>query len=191
MLRNPSDAESIAAALKMRHHFTGGHAERVTDYALMIGAALGINEETMDGLKVAGLLHDLGKIGVPDSILNKVGKLTDEERKTIEQHPSVAGNILNRTPQLGAIISAVIFHHERWDGQGYPNGLSGEAIPLIARILSVGDAFDAMTSDRPYRKAMSVGEALVELQANAGKQFDPSLVEVFLGVMSSTRRLAA
>jgi len=188
MLRDPNAAaiQSLAAAVDAKDRYTHGHSERVTAYALEIGEALQMSSEMRDALKVAGLLHDLGKIGVPDSILNKPGSLTQEEREALQRHPSIGGDILHQSPQLDLIIPAVLFHHERWDGAGYPDGLAGESIPLVARILAIADAFDAMTSDRPYRKAMSVEEALLELRANAGKQFDPALVEMFIGKMSSS-----
>jgi len=191
MLRDPNVAaiQSLAAAVDAKDAYTHGHSERVTDYALQIGQALGTGQELLDSLKVAGLLHDLGKIGVPDSILNKPGALTREEREAIEQHPSVGGKILRRAPQLDQIIPAVMFHHERWDGGGYPDGLRGDSIPLMARILAIADAFDAMTSDRPYRKAMTVEQAVLELRVNAGKQFDPDLVEVFLQNLASEMRM--
>ncbi len=153
------------------------HAESVTTYAVTIGRALGVDQVMLDSLKVAGLLHDLGKIGMPEEILNKQGSLTREEHEAIRRHPSIGSRILKDALHLNDLAPAVMYHHERWDGAGYPSGLSGERIPLMARILAVADAFDAMTSDRPYRKAMSVQDALVELRANAGKQFDPMVVE--------------
>ena len=116
--------------------------------------------------------------------MNKPGSLTNEEREAIQSHPSVAEGILRRAQQIDLIIPAVLFHHERWDGEGYPDGLSGESIPLMARIIAIADAFDAMTTDRPYRKSLSVQHALLELKSNAGKQFDPHLVELFINLMS-------
>ncbi|MDO8585529.1 MAG: diguanylate cyclase [Armatimonadota bacterium] len=186
ILRDPDAAavQSLVAAVDARDRYTRGHSERVTEYALRLGEMLQVDEDMRDALKMAGLLHDLGKIGVPDAILNKPGRLTDEEHETIKRHPSVGGNILQRAPQLDRIIPGVLFHHERWDGLGYPDGLSGEGIPLIARILALADSFDAMTSDRPYRKALSVEQALAEIEANAGKQFDPDLAESFLIAMA-------
>lgn len=187
MLKDPNSAamQSLSAALDAKDKFTGGHSERVTSYAVKIGEALGAEDDIIAGLKVAGQLHDIGKMGIPESILNKTGSLTNEEREAIQSHPTVAENILRRAPQLDLIVPAVLFHHERWDGAGYPDGLSGETIPLMARILAIADAFDAMTSDRPYRKALSIQHALLELKANAGKQFDPNLVESFINAMSS------
>ncbi|MHB0913728.1 MAG: HD domain-containing phosphohydrolase [Armatimonadota bacterium] len=182
ILHDPNIAaiRSLAAAVDARDRYTFGHSERVAMYALSIGEALGLSDDIMNELKVAALLHDLGKIGIPDSVLKKEGSLTREEREIVREHPSVGGNILKRAPQLDTIIPAVLFHHERWDGEGYPNGLSGDGIPLFARILAVADAFDAMTSDRPYRRAMSAESAAIELKANAGKQFDPKIIEAFM-----------
>ncbi|MBI2843464.1 MAG: diguanylate cyclase [Armatimonadetes bacterium] len=193
VLRDPSAAaiQSLAAAVDAKDQYTCGHSERVTQYALSIAEAIHASPDTLNALKVAGLLHDLGKIGVPDSILNKPGSLTQEERTAMMRHPSIGGDILSRAPQLELIIPAVLFHHERWDGAGYPDGLVGERIPLIARILAIADAFDAMTSDRPYRKALSVEDAVIELHANAGKQFDPELVEAFVNSIPDSEALAA
>jgi len=184
---NATAIESLAAAVDAKDRYTHGHSERVSEYALAIAQALGYDESFAAALRVAALLHDLGKIGVPDSILTKNGTLTSEEREAVRKHPSIGENILRRAPQLDLIVPAVLFHHERWDGAGYPDGLSRESIPLMARMLAVADAFDAMTSDRPYRCAMTVDVALIELQANAGKQFDPRLVEAFI---SSYRHVA-
>lgn len=187
MLHDPNSAAvaSLAAAVDAKDRYTSGHSERVAAYAQEIAGAMDADQETIDLLKIAGLLHDLGKIGVPDAVLNKPGSLTTTERENINQHPALGGNILKRAPQLDQVIPTVIFHHERWDGQGYPNGLAGEQIPQMARIMAIADAFDAMTSDRPYRKAMSIEAALLELQAGAGKQFDPDIVELFISNMQA------
>ena len=188
VLHNPDVAavRSLAAAVDARDPYTAGHSERVAMYALDVGQALGMESEELEALKMAGLLHDLGKIGVPDAILNKPDGLTEGECEAIEQHTSIGASILRRAPQLEQIVPAVLSHHERWDGTGYPEGLSGDSIPLGARILAVADAFDAMTSARPYRQALPADDALLELRANAGKQFDPELVEAFSTRMSST-----
>lgn len=187
MLHDPNSVAvaSLAAAVDAKDRYTCGHSERVAAYAQEIAEAMHADQGTLDTLRIAGLLHDLGKIGVPDAVLNKPGSLTREERTSIQQHPSLGNNILKRAPHLDQIIPAVLSHHERWDGAGYPNGLTGEQIPMMARIMAVADAFDAMTSDRPYRKAMTVEAALVELRVGAGKQFDPDLVEVFIQKMNT------
>lgn len=193
MLHEPDSAaiRSLAAAVEAKDRYTHGHSERVTDYALRLAEALGMDASALDALKVAGLLHDLGKIGVPDAILNKKNWLTSEEREIVQSHPQVGGNILRRAPQLDRVIPAVVSHHERWDGSGYPNGLTGEQIPLSGRILAIADSFDAMTSDRPYRKAMPFDAAISEIASNAGRQFDPNLVEIFIRTMSNDLRQGA
>ncbi len=193
MLRDPNAAaiRSLAAAVDAKDRYTHGHSERVTYYAVEICEQMGMSDELLDAVRVAGLLHDLGKIGVPDTILNKAGSLTQDERGQINEHPSVGANILRRAPQLEQIVPGVLFHHERWDGHGYPDGLKGEAIPLVARILAVADAFDAMTSDRPYRKGMSIEAAVMELRANSGKQFDPALVEQFIDALAASEEQKA
>jgi|GEM_PF-979417 len=182
ILHNPNTAaiKSLAAAVDAKDKYTCGHSERVATYAVEIARSMGFDSDNINLLKVAGMLHDLGKIGVPDNVLNKPGALSKEERASIQQHPSVGESILRRAPQLDALLPAILFHHERWDGTGYPNGLAGIEIPLIARIMAVADSFDAMTSDRPYRKAMTVEAAMLELKANAGTQFDPDIVDAFI-----------
>lgn len=193
ILRNPDVAamQSLIAAVDAKDQYTRGHSERVTRYALMLADGLEMSAETRESLKMAGLLHDLGKIGVPYNILSKSDRLTAEEWDAVQRHPSVGGVILQRAPQLDRILPAVLFHHERWDGTGYPDGIPGEQIPLVARILAVADAFDAMTSDRPYRKAMTQQAALDELKANSGKQFDPELVDIFVDAITSETKKAA
>lgn len=184
---NSSAIQSLAAAVDAKDRYTCGHSERVAGYATAIAGSLGLSPDARDSLQIAGLLHDLGKIGVPDSILNKSESLTKEEREAINRHPVVGGDILKRAPHLDQIIPGIMFHHERYDGAGYPQGLSGDSIPLMARVLAVADAFDAMTTDRPYRKAMSVEAAIVELRAHAGGQFDPDVVEAFIAGMADER----
>lgn len=193
MLHKPDLAAvtSLAAAVDAKDRYTSGHSERVARYALALGEALDVEREIRDRLKIAGLLHDLGKIGVPDQVLNKPGSLSRDERDQIEQHPSLGGDIVRRAPQLDALLPAILHHHERWDGKGYPSGLAGEEIPLIARIMGIADAFDAMTSDRPYRKALPVETAILELRTNAGTQFDPALVEAFIRSLSQEQSKAA
>lgn len=174
---------ALAAAIEAKDRYTHGHTARVTDLSLAIARQLGekhnskINQKFVENLQVASLLHDIGKIGIPEYILNKEGGLTDEEKKRMQEHPTVGVNILQSIKELEDSILGVKYHHERYDGTGYPEGLKGEQIPLIAAIISVADAFDAMTTDRPYRKALSKNEAVHEIMRASGKQFDPQVVE--------------
>lgn len=193
-LRDPSVAalQSLAAAVDARDNYTQGHSERVAEYAAILGESAGVDQDVADSIAVAGLLHDLGKLGVPDAILNKPSRLTDEERAIIEGHPSLGENILRRARQLEHIIPAVLHHHERWDGKGYPKGLAGDEIPFLARILAIADSYDAMTTDWPYRKGMTVETALAEVRAGAGRQFDPLLADAFVcGMLNGKLKRAA
>ncbi len=172
---------ALAAAIDAKDHYTHGHTARVTGISLEIAKKLAeknkeaFNEKFLEDLHIAGLLHDIGKIGVPEAILNKDGPLNDEERKLIEGHPLVGVTILQPIKELEASILGVKYHHERYDGSGYPERLSGSKIPLIASIISVADAFDAMITDRPYRKGLSKEEAIEEIKRVSGRQFDARL----------------
>jgi len=174
-----SAVAALSQALDARDHYTRGHSENVTRIALQVAKAMGMPRDMQTTLQVAGLLHDIGKIGVPDEVLRKPGKLTSEEWDLIRSHPSIGAAILAKAPLLSEVIPIVLGHHERYDGKGYPNGMWGQQIPLLARILAVADAYDAMTSDRPYRSLMPKERALFELRANAGSQFDPDVVAAF------------
>lgn len=181
----------LAAALKSlllnvcsRDHYTLGHSERVAGYALIIGKAIGLSDKDLKHLRIAALLHDIGRMEIPDNILNKKGKLTEEEYNVIKKHPDQGVEIIKSLPNLGSIIEDVRHHHERYDGKGYPAGISKQEMPLGARIIAVADAFDAMQSERPYRRAMHVVEAAKELKEGSGSQFDPELVGAFLGYLS-------
>ncbi len=193
ILRDPNAGavRSLAAAVDAKDPYTRGHSERVSEYSALLAEALWMPLDDIESIKVTGLLHDIGKIGVPDEILNKQGTLTDLESETVRLHPAVGRDILRHAPQLERAIKGVLHHHERWDGMGYPDGLKGEEIPIEARILAIADAFDAMTSDRPYRDAMSLEQALHELRLQAGKQFDPELVQVFIHKMRTNRQSKA
>ncbi len=193
MLHSPSKSAvaSLTAAIDAKDSGTSGHSERVSWYAQEIAGALSAGQPMIDGLRIAGLLHDLGKMGVSEAVLNKPGSLSQQERAEVRKHPVIGGNMLRRTPHMDQVIPAIVFHHERWDGLGYPDGLKGEAIPLMARIMAVADSFDAMTSDRPYRKAMAVEAALAELQTGAGTQFDPRVVEAFVERFRDSEEKAA
>lgn len=171
--------ESLARALDARDAYTRGHSENVTRLALATSKIIGMTADAQMQLRIAGLLHDVGKIGIPDKVLYKQGPLDASEWDIIHSHPLVGASILSRTPSLAGIIPIVEAHHERFCGGGYPYGISGEEIPCAARIIAVADAYDAMTSDRPYRSAMTHAQALAELQDQAGRQFDPVVVSAF------------
>jgi HD-GYP domain-containing protein (c-di-GMP phosphodiesterase class II) len=173
----------LAQALEARDAYTRGHSERVTSYAMAIGREMGLNEDDMQVISCAGMLHDIGKIGIADAILRKPTLLTQEDRKVIETHPAFGDNILGPIKFLERAQIIVLHHHERYDGTGYPDKLAGETIPLMARIIAVADSFDAMTSDRPYRKAYMREAAIGEIKAKSGTQFDPKVVEAFLRVI--------
>ncbi len=169
----------MAETVEKKSPWTAGHSKRVTSYALVIGNALGWNEKELAGLKIVGLLHDIGKIGVPSSILNKAGRLTEEEYTIVKRHPDDGAQILSKMHLFHEFIPAIRHHHEWYNGQGYPSNLRGTEIPLAARVLAVADAFDAMTADRPYRKGMPDEVAMHRLQEAIGEQFDPDIVEAF------------
>jgi HD-GYP domain-containing protein (c-di-GMP phosphodiesterase class II) len=160
-----------------------GHSARVTQYAVAIAESMDLPLEEVEELRLAGILHDLGKIGVPDSILNKPGRLSDEEYSAIKMHPVLSMRIIEPLPHLGNIIPIIYHHHERYDGNGYMDGKSGNGIPLGARIIAVADSYEAMTSDRPYRKALSREEAVAEIARCSGTQFDPEVVKHFLALL--------
>ena len=183
--------QALARAVDAKSPWTAGHSARVMRIALAIGRHLGLPPERIDRLQQAALLHDIGKIGVSSAILDKPGKLTDEEFAAIRRHPAIGDNILAPIPAFKAIIPMVRQHHERWDGRGYPDGVSGEEIIREARILAVADVFDAMTSDRPYRKSMPLGQAMSIIHGEAGRQFDPAIVAAFVELMAEKDTLAA
>ncbi|MDR3599184.1 MAG: PAS domain S-box protein [Desulfosporosinus sp.] len=156
------------------------HSQRVSEICQTIGRALGFSELKVDKLKVVGLLHDIGKIAIEEGILNKPGKLTKQERDEIKRHPDIGYRILSSSYEMLDLADCILAHHERWDGTGYPKGLKGEAIPLVARIIALADSYDAMTSERPYRNALSEEEVLAEIRNNAGSQFDPEIAKIFI-----------
>ncbi|MEW6275116.1 MAG: HD domain-containing phosphohydrolase [Bacillota bacterium] len=171
---------SLAQMVDARDHHTRVHSLRVTRYALRIALRMALPRGFIEQLRVAALLHDIGKISVRDDILFKPGPLNAEEFACIRRHPVIGTKILGNHEELKAVTPLVLHHHERWDGKGYPDGLRREEIPLGARIISVADAFEAMTAHRPYRRALSRDEAVRELIKNAGTQFDSRIVETFL-----------
>ncbi|MGE5397911.1 MAG: HD-GYP domain-containing protein [Chitinophagales bacterium] len=173
---------TINAAVEAKDHYTSGHSAKVAEYARAIVEELEIPQEKAEKIVLAAQLHDVGKIGTSESILNKRGKLTEQEYSEIKNHSQAGRDILANSSALWDIIPSIYYHHERFDGTGYPEGLMGEEIPLGSRVISVADAFDAMTSDRPYRKAMSGDEALNILIKEKSKQFDPIVVDAFLRI---------
>jgi response regulator RpfG family c-di-GMP phosphodiesterase len=171
--------KALVQALETRDFETHGHSERVVTFSLRLGHELGLSKEELRDLELGALLHDIGKIGVPDAILRKPAKLTDEEWVKMKLHPLHGQKILRNIPFLEGSARVVEQHHEKWDGSGYPHGMRGEDIDLNARIFQVVDAFDAMTSDRVYRRGTNYGEALKELERCSGTQFDPFVVQAF------------
>jgi diguanylate cyclase (GGDEF)-like protein/putative nucleotidyltransferase with HDIG domain len=171
---------ALAAAVDAKDHYAYKHSQKVREYAVALAKSMELAPADVARLSTAALLHDIGKIGISDEILNKAGKLTDEEWEVIRSHPQLGADIVSNVPELASCLAGILYHHEHYDGTGYPAGLKGEAIPLDARILGIVDAFAAMTSARPYRAALSCEEAVEELKRGAGKQFDPSLVKVFI-----------
>lgn len=170
---------ALAEAMDARDAITAGHALRVGEYAAGMGRTLHLPEEDCNLLRIAGILHDVGKIGVREDVLMKPSKLTAEEMENMKLHPLVGAEILKRVKALSRAAPWIEHHHEHLDGSGYPSGLAGNAIPIQSRILLVADCFDAMTNDRPYRKGMSLDRALAELEKNSGRQFDPQVVKAF------------
>ena len=169
--------EALGRAVDRRDGMTGGHCVRVADFSRVLGERmLGLRPQELQVLEYGALLHDIGKIAVPDAILRKAGPLTDEEWAIMRQHPRLGHEILFGIGFLADALPIVLHHHERFDGEGYPDGLAGEAIPIGARIFSAVDAFDAMTADRHYRRALSLDEAMGELRRNSGTQFDPEVI---------------
>ncbi len=171
---------ALVKALDTRDSETGGHSERVTQMALFIARQLKLDEKVIQEIQWGALLHDVGKIGIPDHILRKPGKLTEDEWIVMRTHPQVGYEMLQEIPFLAPSLDVVLHHHERFDGTGYPSGLSGKTIPIAARIFAIADTYDAMTNDRPYRKAFYTEKALEEIQQCANSQFDPEIVNAFL-----------
>lgn len=175
-----SAVRAIADAIEAKDHYTRGHCERMRRFSLIIAEGLNLSEKEKKDLELSALLHDLGKIGVPDTILLKNDKPTPEEWEILKKHPVIGEEILKEIKQLKNVLPGVRYHHERYDGKGYPDGIAGENIPLMARILAVADSYDAMTSDRPYRKGLATDIAEQELIRLKGQQFDPQCIDIFL-----------
>ncbi len=182
---------ALAAAIDAKDHYTRGHTSRVTDYSLAIARKLSaerrekFSQAFFDNLHIASLLHDIGKIGIPEEILNKKGPLTTAERKKINEHTLIGAMILQPIREMDDVINAVKYHHERYDGSGYPEGLEGEQIPLISCIIAVADSYDAMTTDRPYRGVLTREEAVAEIQRCSGTQFSPTVARAAVAFFKS------
>ena len=175
--------QTVRYTVEAKDTYTRGHSDRVSEYSVLIGEKLGINQEDIRRLRIGGLFHDVGKIGVPDNILQKNGKLSDDEYSEIKNHPTIGAHILSSASIFKDIIPIVKHHHERFDGRGYPGQLRGEEIPYLARIAAVADSFDAMTSRRVYRDSLPIDVVIEEIEKNKGTQFDPSVADAFLDIL--------
>ena len=175
---------SLAQTIELKDHYTKGHCERVAKYALMLADAMDLPADMKKNIKYGSWLHDCGKIGVPEMILNKPGPLDADQFEVVKKHSLWGADVARKAQLPEPVVNIALYHHERFDGKGYPNGLKGTDIPLEARIVSIADAFDAMTSDRPYRKKLSAKEAMYALKESESASFDPNLVDVFIGVLS-------
>lgn len=177
--------ETLRYTVEAKDPYTRGHSDRVSEYSVLIGKKLGLSEDDLKTLQVGGLFHDIGKIGIPDSILLKEAKLTDDEYSQIKNHPSIGAHILCNAEVFQNIIPIVKHHHERYDGNGYPGRLKGEDIPYLARIAAVADTFDAMTSKRTYRNALPLDVVRAEIEKCSGTQFDPEIAKVFVDILDN------
>ena len=179
--------EVLRHTVEVKDIYTVGHSERVSKYSVLIAREMGLSDEEVELLEVGGLFHDIGKIGIPDGILTKASKLSDDEYSEIKNHPAIGVHILSGAEVFKEIMPIVLYHHERWDGKGYPKQLKGEAIPKLARIAAVADAFDAMTSNRAYRKALDLDFVIKEIENNLGSQFDPESGKALLKLVKDKR----
>ncbi len=175
----------MASIVKARDPYVYGHSMKVKVYAVTLAKKIGLSPDAVIRVSTAALLHDIGNVGVSDKVLSKKEKLNEEDWKAIKTHPKLGATMINDMPHLPPCANIVLYHHERWDGGGYPKGLKGEQIPTEARIIAIAESFTAMTSHLPYRRALSLDEALTELRKGAGLQFDPKLVEVFIEIVEA------
>src|SRR5450432_403767 len=175
-----SSIKALAEAIDAKDPYTRGHSERVASYAAVVAREMGLPGEDVERIRLSALLHDVGKIGVDDRIIRKPTALTEEEFEAMKTHPIKGAAIMSAIPQLADVIPGMKYHHEKWTGGGYPEGLSGERIPLQARIVSVADTYDAMTTTRPYQKAMEIGYVVERIRQFAGVRYDPVVVKAFL-----------
>mgnify|MGYP002611156647 CR=1 FL=1 len=177
--------QTVRYTVEAKDTYTRGHSDRVSEYSVLIGKKLGLSDEDINRLKIGGLFHDVGKIGVPDNILQKNGKLSDDEYSEIKNHPTIGAHILSTASIFKDILPIVKYHHERYDGRGYPEMLKGEEIPYLARIAAVADTFDAMTSRRSYRGPIDIEHVKDEIKRCEGTQFDPQVAEAFLEILNN------
>jgi len=184
-----SAVTALAYALEAKDEYTSGHSQRVAEISVAMGKELSMSRDGIEKIRLAGLIHDIGKIGVRESVLNKPSGLTEEEFQHVKYHPEIGEHILNPIVDDEEILMTVRHHHEHYDGTGYPDRLKGESIPLGARILAVADSYDAMTSERPYRKAMSAETACAEVERGKGTQFDPGAADAFLRTRKLTKSI--
>ena len=182
---NMATIYALTAAIDAKDHYTFGHSQRVAQYATAIAKEAGATKEDIEMIRQASLLHDIGKIGIPENILTKFTSLNEEEYEIMKMHVDMSITIIKYLPSFNHVIPAVVGHHERWDGSGYPRRIKGENIPFSARCIAVADAFDAITSNRHYKTHLSIDFALDEIESNAGKQFDPILAKIFVKLVRS------
>lgn len=176
---------TLRLAVDAKDQYTRGHSDRVSEYSMLIGRKVELSEEDINTLRIGGLFHDIGKIGVPDAILLKPGKLSDQEYSEIKNHPAIGAHILATATIFADILPIVKHHHEKYDGFGYPSKLKGEDIPYLARIAAIADTYDAMTSQRPYRDSLPLDVVKEEIRKNLGTQFDPNLAQAFLDILEN------
>lgn len=180
--------DNFVSAIEAKDAYTAGHSDRVADIALIIAKELNLNDVTCEMIHMAGHLHDIGKIGIPDGILLKGGKLTNAEFDVMKSHSEIGYNILKNNIGLREVAINILYHHERYDGNGYPHKICGKDIPLCARIISVADSFDAMVTRRTYKEKMNINQAIAEIKLNSGKQFDPEIAKVFVNVLTDSEK---
>jgi HD-GYP domain-containing protein (c-di-GMP phosphodiesterase class II) len=179
---------AFAKTIELKDHYTGEHVENTVHYSTELAKRLHLPQDEIENIREASVLHDLGKIGISDQILHKKSKLTKKEFDVIKKHPQIAADIIRPIQFMHDIIPLILYHHERWDGKGYPAGLKGEEIPVGARIISVSDVYQALTSNRPYRKAFSKKAAVDIIKKGAGTQFDPNIVDIFIPMVLKEKK---
>ena len=178
---------TIANIIDAKDEYTKGHSQRVADYASELAKLLGYSEDALENVRYIALLHDIGKIGIPDSVLKKTARLSDQEFEVMKQHVDIGNRILHENTVIKDLFKGAKYHHERYDGKGYTEGLKGEDIPEVARIICIADSYDAMTSSRVYRPRMTEEQAIQQLLENSGSQFDPDMIKVFVQILAEKK----